>query len=282
MQLIEISPYIRFAAEVLVPRRSSAAYCTDCRLMLITEGNGKAYINKKGFDFSAGSLMLWQAGTRYRFSFTGEVKVLVIDFDLVSNGKNSPEILPLIPHLENGVFADYHFTDTAVLNAPLYFTGGFFAEKRINEIVNVFRRRTACSDAAASALLKLCIAEIAEATLKKSGEAQTAKAVDYIADYVQKNLKSDLSNEYLAEKVGYHPYYLNRIFKAAKGSSLHAFVLNSRLSSACELLLATSKKISEIAEDVGFNNQIAFINAFKKKYGLTPTNFRRKFYKNTV
>lgn len=282
MQLIEISPYIRFAAEVLVPRRSNAAYCTDCRLMLITEGEGKAYINKKGFDFSAGSLMLWQAGTRYRFSFTGEVKVLVIDFDLISNGKNNPDILPLESRLENSEFSCYHFTDTAVLNSPLYLEGGFFAEKRINEIVNQFRKRSAFSDAAASALLKLCIVEIAEATLEKNSGTPTAKTVDFIADYIQKNLKGDLSNERLAEKVGYHPYYLNRIFKSAKGSSLHAFVLNSRLSSACELLLTTTKKISEIAEDVGFNNQIAFINAFKKKYGFTPTGFRRKFYKNTV
>lgn len=279
MQLIEISPFIRFANDVIIPRRKDAMYCTDCRLIFITEGEGRVYINQKGFNFGVGTVMLWQSGTFYRFTNKNNVKASVIDFDFISNGKNQKEILPLVSL--NGsdsdtVFNVVSFSDTQALNSPVILNNAFFLQDRINQIINEFSKENVFGEANASAYLKLCIIKIAKTLMLEDKDSEIIKKINFITEYIHENFSKDLSNDKLAKLSGYHPYYLNRIFKDKKGCSLHRYILNYRLSVSAEYLLSTDCTLPEIAEKIGFNNQIAFISAFKKKYNLTPTQFRKK------
>ena len=52
------------------------------------------------------------------------------------------------------------------------------------------------------------------------------------------------------------------------------YLLETRLSAAKELLLATDMNVTSIAEKTGFSNQNYFIHAFKKENGCSPTQFR--------
>lgn len=280
MQLIEISPFVRYANEVIVQKRREANACSDCRLIFITDGAGKIKINEKVFDFSSGTLLFWQPKTSYRFSFKSTVKALIIDFDLISNGENQKEIFPLVS-LSSDEFKKmnspiYNFTDAHVLNSPIIIDKAFFVKDRIVKIVEEFKKQTPFSSTNTSAHLKLCLSKIADTVMTHRQDKEIAQKVDFIVEYIQKNYSSPLSNELLATLVGYHPYYLNRIFKQSTSYTLHQYILNLRLSVASELLLSTNHTISKIAEKTGFNNQISFINAFKKSYRITPTEFRNK------
>ena len=280
MQLIEISPFIRFANEAVVPRRKEPAFCADCRLMFITEGIGKININGKKFDFCAGTLLFWQSKTFYRFFFKDNVKALVIDFDLFSNGNNSKEIIPLIPlkspELNKTKFSVYSFSDAYVLNSPIVISNAFFIKEKIIKIIEEFKKQTPFSNTNASAYLKLCISKFSDRVMSSGKNTEIAKKIDFVTNYINENFQNSLSNEHLAELVGYHQYYLNRVFKQATGYTLHQYILNCRLSFSADLLLSTYYNITEIAEKSGFNNQISFINAFKNLYKLTPTEFRNK------
>ena len=97
-----------------------------------------------------------------------------------------------------------------------------------------------------------------------------------IADRVNKRNIMVILDFVISNTCGYHPYYLNRIFKLCKGCPIHQYIINHRLSIAVDLLLSTDYGISEIAQKSGFNSQISFIRAFKKQYHLTPTEFRKK------
>lgn len=279
MLLAEISPFIRFANEIIIPKRKTDMFCADCRLVFILEGEGKIRINGKYFTFKAGTLLMWQAKTLYRFIFQSSVKGIAIDFDFISNGQNQKEIFPLLPVDQFELYQHItisDFSDTMVLNSPIVIDNAFFLQDRICQIVNEFKKQTPFSVTNASAYLKLCISKISKSIMLSKTDPEIIKKIEFIADYIQKNYTNELSNSSLAILVGYHPYYLNRIFKLCKGCPIHQYIINHRLSIAVDLLLSTDYGISEIAQKSGFNSQISFIRAFKKQYHLTPTEFLKK------
>jgi AraC family transcriptional regulator of arabinose operon len=52
------------------------------------------------------------------------------------------------------------------------------------------------------------------------------------------------------------------------------YILNYRMNQASILLKNTSLPVSEIADKVGYDDALNFSKAFKKIYGINPTNFR--------
>ncbi len=51
-----------------------------------------------------------------------------------------------------------------------------------------------------------------------------------------------------------------------------------RLEKARELLETTFKNIDEIRREIGIRNESHFTRDFKKKFGLTPTNYRKQYW----
>lgn len=67
---------------------------------------------------------------------------------------------------------------------------------------------------------------------------------------------------------------LRRRFKQATGYSPKEYILRVRLSRAKELLMLTSRSVTEIAAAVGFDDPYYFSRLFRHKEGLSPTRFR--------
>lgn len=97
-----------------------------------------------------------------------------------------------------------------------------------------------------------------------------------ITDYIKKNYQKEMSLESLAETFGYSPTYLSKMFQKYAKINYREYVQNVRLERACKELNATDHMISDIALNHGFANSKAFSNAFRKKYGTLPSDFRKK------
>ena len=69
--------------------------------------------------------------------------------------------------------------------------------------------------------------------------------------------------------------YLRRLFKRETGMTMQAFLTNRRLSKAADMLRNNDYTISELCYAVGYGDEAHFIRAFKKKYGVTPKQFRK-------
>jgi YesN/AraC family two-component response regulator len=70
---------------------------------------------------------------------------------------------------------------------------------------------------------------------------------------------------------------LYRRIKTISGMTPAEFIRNVRLQKAAELLETTRLTVSEIFFQTGFNNQSYFFREFKKKYGSSPNDYRRRF-----
>lgn len=74
----------------------------------------------------------------------------------------------------------------------------------------------------------------------------------------------NINLEAVAEMVGVHPVTLSRMFKQKVGINFIQYLTNRRLETAKELIVATDKKIMDIALEIGYSDYPYFRNLFKK------------------
>jgi DNA-binding response OmpR family regulator/two-component sensor histidine kinase len=86
----------------------------------------------------------------------------------------------------------------------------------------------------------------------------------------------DLRVEMLSEEVGLSRAQLHRRMKEITGISTGEFIRNIRLKKAAELLTEKKVNISQVAYMVGFSSQTHFSTAFRKFYGISPTEFMNR------
>jgi AraC family transcriptional regulator len=92
--------------------------------------------------------------------------------------------------------------------------------------------------------------------------------------YIEQNYGYELTLEELASVAGFSKYHFHRIFKSIIGETLSDYIRRVRLSSTT-LKLKTNQKISHIAMNSGYETNASFSKAFKKHFGVTPTEFSK-------
>lgn len=86
---------------------------------------------------------------------------------------------------------------------------------------------------------------------------------------------SDITPTDVAAAVGYNRSYFSYWFRDTIGITFTEYVNALRLSEGKRLLLSTDKTATEIGFSIGFSSFSGFLKEFKKKYGITPTEFRK-------
>lgn len=87
----------------------------------------------------------------------------------------------------------------------------------------------------------------------------------------------DFSNTEYAEECNMSVSHFLSKFRKATGTSPQNYILNLRITNAQNLLSTTDYKIIEISKLVGFADSMYFCKRFKKKTGLSPSDYRQKF-----
>ncbi len=98
------------------------------------------------------------------------------------------------------------------------------------------------------------------------------RALDYIHDHYNE----DLSQPLVAGRLSVSNSEFSHLFKEAMGCNFSDYVLTYRMEKAKELLSSTYLKISEIAEELQYNNSQNFIRTFKRVVGMTPGEYRHR------
>lgn len=93
---------------------------------------------------------------------------------------------------------------------------------------------------------------------------------------MKENIEEPQSPEEIASYLGLGYSWFRRMFKEYTGASPAQYQLQLKLMRAKELLTGTSLNISEIAYRLKFENSGQFSTFFKKKEGVTPSQFRER------
>jgi len=102
------------------------------------------------------------------------------------------------------------------------------------------------------------------------------KFIHYLMDRIRIDYHSDIGLETIANSIGISPTYLSNIFRSEFGKGFLEILTSYRLQKAQALLLDKHNSITEIARLVGFTSTSYFCTVFKKKYSMTPVEFREK------
>ncbi len=272
MTFFEICPYVRFA-EVIpgVMEGISFRKAPDCRLFFVLEGSGTLVLQTHTFSLAPGNIAYIPAGTSYNIE--GDVKIAMLNFDLTASAFGTP---PKSPMPADEFLADEIFDKAPPpeeLEYPFYFENGIGYENKFQECVYLLASSLPSAQVIISGIVKTLLGKIKSDTAVTFKRESTAGKVMM---YIRRNYDKELSCETIAGFFGYHPYYLNRIFKKEFGISVHQAVLLERLRIAEGLLKRTGLSVERIAQTVGFSERVSFYQAFRLKYGMSPTQYRDK------
>ncbi len=97
-----------------------------------------------------------------------------------------------------------------------------------------------------------------------------------IKEYLNDNIDKTVTLDSISNSFSYSLSSIKRIFKEETGTSIILYLNNLRMVRAKEMLRNTDMSIGNIALLLGYSNVYYFSTAFKKKWGLSPTQFRSK------
>ncbi len=121
-------------------------------------------------------------------------------------------------------------------------------------------------------LMTLAYRPLSESAGPSSGRRQwMAKACGFVDEHI---CDPELGAPVIAQAIGVSPRYVQMLFAAA-GTTPSAFIQDRRLRLAAERLRRPDAPcITEVAMAVGFNDLTHFGRAFRKRYGVTPRDYR--------
>ncbi len=115
-----------------------------------------------------------------------------------------------------------------------------------------------------------------DARLSVLEEAAMEPRIAKVVQFVQANLDRRFRLSELAASVGVSESRLWRLFREQTGASPGKYLTQQRIQTAGKLLDTTSLSVKQITYAVGFDDESHFIRAFKRIWGLTPGEFRRR------
>jgi transcriptional regulator GlxA family with amidase domain len=95
-------------------------------------------------------------------------------------------------------------------------------------------------------------------------------------DIVERSMAKKLSIRALCRSVNLSPARLRQLFRLETGLSPMQYVKRVRLERAANLLRTTFLSVKEVTYQSGATDIRDFIRDFKKKYGLTPSEYRTR------
>lgn len=102
------------------------------------------------------------------------------------------------------------------------------------------------------------------------------RRVNRVIDYIENHIAGSLTLDELADVANFSRFHFHRIFSAVVGESLYQFILRLRLERAArKLVLHPGTRVTEIAMDCGFSSPAVFARAFRDRFGVSATTWRR-------
>jgi AraC family transcriptional regulator len=104
--------------------------------------------------------------------------------------------------------------------------------------------------------------------------ALSRQQVELITDYMHARMADNITVEDLAGIIDVSKFHFIRVFAATTGHTPYQYLRRIRMRAAAELLRTTGHPSSRIAAMCGYRSAGQFAAAFRRQYGVSPTDFR--------
>ena len=148
-------------------------------------------------------------------------------------------------------------------------------------IQNIFREfysENKNAEASADLYFRLLLMKISDFCYaeQKSYDSVLFEQIKNIRVKIYENPQRDWSITEIAADLSISGSYFQHLYKTLFNKSVKKDIIAARLQYAEYLLFSTHYKISVIAQQCGYQNDVHFMRTFKENYGMTPTEYRKK------
>lgn len=105
-------------------------------------------------------------------------------------------------------------------------------------------------------------------------DEETVQKIHQAKSIISDEWKNPPTLKKLSEKTGLNTYRLNIGFKQVYGTTVHNYVMDTKLNNARRMLEHGIDSVNDVAFKIGYTNPSHFIAAFKKRFGTTPRKYR--------
>lgn len=273
------SEFFQPALPIYLNRISESFYMSEhahdfIEINWVSEGNGTHHVEGQSLPVAAGDIFFLPVGAShiYRPASTTKRNPLVVYNCLLSPGA-----------FNAAASAFPGFTALAPLLAE---TQWFHVRDRYGEFRNIFMAlygeyttdRTGREAALYAGVTQLLLFLLRH----KNGREEAAspplsKEVEKAIHKLHSDYAEPLTLSHIAASCGVSERHFQRLFGKHTGTTFNDYLQNVRIQEACRLLRTTARKISDIAPLVGYQDIPFFNRVFKRKTGVSPREYRRRY-----
>lgn len=225
----------------------------DYHILLVNSGEIEVQCAGRSQILKKGNFVIYKPGEKQYYTSISEASSFWVHF----GGTSVDEILSSYS-LDSGIYlTEYSMTVFSTYSSLIR----QFNQPNLNNLAN--------------GTLLLLLAYISN-MVKETHKTKISESISGIITYINMNYNKPLTIEELSEKAGYSKSRFAHLFKEITNMTPVAYRNDIRLRNACEMLTGTSHSICEVALSCGFEDQLYFCRVFKKKYGVSPGEYRRK------
>lgn len=225
----------------------------DCHLLFINSGEIEVRRSGETQILTKGNFVFYKPGEKQYYAAVTDADSLWLHF----GGAAAEEILTSFG-IDGGIYtADYSISVFETYSNLIR----QFNQPELKKLAN--------------GTLLILLAHISDA-VRSISPAENAEAISEILTYINMNYNKKLTIDQLAKRAGYSKSRFSHLFSELLHTAPLAYQKNIRLTNACELLSGSAHSVGEVARSCGFEDQLYFCRVFKKKYGLSPSEYRRR------
>jgi len=114
--------------------------------------------------------------------------------------------------------------------------------------------------------------------IRTEKEKKSKKRIELAKTFIEEHYKEQITLNDIADHVELNASYFSNLFKVETGMNFSEYLLNVRMEQAKKLLRDPKIKVYEIGNMVGYEDAVSFGRAFKKKFDMSPKDYRNSVY----
>lgn len=134
-----------------------------------------------------------------------------------------------------------------------------------------------CESIVSSLLFELAASFASYDTERSIVPSSVIGRLESILKFIAEHSQERLSLQNIANNFFISPQYISRIFRELLGMSYFEYITDIRLNHTVPQLLNSALSLERIADSSGFANSRAYADAFRRKYQMLPSEYRRQY-----
>lgn len=223
----------------------------DYELVYVISGYGEIMIGGKQISVGAGDFICFKPGVTHSLWLSREPYMVFYGVHFTPQPKEIMKEIPDYVHLEERQWADQLLKMLYVEHRQKGYLGAWKEEIILQQILSEHLTR-----------------------LHSTQEPISVARIRKVLSYIHNDPCRDYSLSDLLGQVRIQKSVFLQSFRSVTGTTPLQYIINLRLETACDLLAETDLQISQISDKCGFKDPFYFSRCFKKKYSLSPRQYR--------